>query len=295
MGEENAITLFQKDLPAKAEVVAAMIGAIEQSPLLDALQRELDVLVLAIDKDSNPEIYDVNQYNGQVDIIVSGLLQSIAAFKKNIKDAMGPITDITHAMHKVCTTTTKAMIDKIDDSELRMVLIAYRYKIVADRKAEAQRLRQEAKEKAEAENKRLQDIEDARVAAEKKRIENETIQRAEQLIAEGKLTDADKLLSEKIHVPTHMIQMQPVAPVMISPSVLPKTAVSMVKKAKAVVTSKADVIDYVAANHEWLGLVDVTDTQLRAYTKQFRDGGISPVKGIEFVDDGGLRIRGYNA
>ena len=283
--QESALTIFQNSLPEKAVAVAAMVKAMGESPLLNALQQELDVLAAAI----LPEYLDVNSYTVQTDAIVSGLLQSIAAYKKDIKTAMAAPTSLFHSLHKTCTTATAAMLDSIDDSILRATLVAYRDKKEAERKAEEDRLLKAANAAAEAERKRLQDIEDARVAAERKRLESEMFANAEKLTDEGKTKEADALLEKEIHVPKHMVQIVS-APVVFIPTPEQPKGTSVVKKKKAVVVDKAAVIAFVAAHPEWMGLIEINEVQLRVYAKQFGNSEISPVSGIEFVDDNTLRV-----
>ena len=187
-------------------------------------------------------------------------LRVVLEFKKQVNDRLGPAVEAAHKAHKALTTLRAATLAPFEAAEKAIRGAASSYLAEVQRKADA--ARREAEQIA------------------RKQAEDERLARAEQLERQGRTAEAHA----EIATPVVVAPPEPVAP----PIAIPK-GMSTRETWSARVDSPLALIQYVAANPQYLNLLEPNQTALNDMARGMK--AAMQIPGVVAVPSTSLAVR----
>jgi hypothetical protein len=187
-------------------------------------------------------------------------LKIIKGMKAQVNDRLGPAVEAAHKAHKTLTSLRADLLEPFDKAEKAIKVACSNYVVAVQREAEKKRLAAEAEARKQAEEGR--------------------IARAEQLEKQGRTAEAHA----EIAAPIVVAPPEPVAP----PVAIPKGMVPR-ETWSARVDSLLALVQYVAANPSYIGLLEANQSALNDMARGLK--GSMAIPGVVAVSSTSVAVR----
>lgn len=187
-------------------------------------------------------------------------LRVIKGMKAQVNERLGPAVDAAHKAHKTLTSLRADLLEPFDKAEKAIKVACSNYVVAVQREAEKKRLAAEAEARKQA--------------------EEEALVRAAHLGTQGRHAEALAELSAPIVVAPP----EPVAP----PVAIPKGMVPR-ETWSARVDSLLALVQYVAANPSYIGLLEANQSALNDMARGLK--GSMAIPGVSAVSSNSVAVR----